>query len=101
MPPEICLMKTLLRHSAPIVCAAGLAAALAAPAPALAQQGAVRATHGAWSIVCDTPPGASAEQCVLMQNVVAAVPQSRHMQLDHVDPVVQVLAEITVGHHVG
>ena len=69
MPPEICLMKTLLRHSAPIVCAAGLAAALAAPAPALAQQGAVRATHGAWSIVCDTPPGASAEQCVLMQNV--------------------------------
>jgi invasion protein IalB len=49
-----------------------LAASLAGALPASAQQGAVRATHGAWSIVCDTPPGASAEQCVLMQNVVAA-----------------------------
>jgi invasion protein IalB len=48
------------------------AAGLAAASPANAQQGAVRATHGAWSIVCDTPPGASEEQCVLMQNVVAA-----------------------------
>ena len=27
--------------------------------------------HGAWSIVCDTPPGASSQQCALMQNVVA------------------------------
>jgi invasion protein IalB len=44
----------------------------AAFAPAAAQQGAVRATHGAWSVVCDTPPGAANEQCVLMQNVVAA-----------------------------
>lgn len=26
---------------------------------------------GAWSIVCDVPPGASSEQCALMQNVVA------------------------------
>lgn len=43
-----------------------------ANAPAAAQQGAVRASHGAWSIVCDTPPGATSEQCVLMQNVVAA-----------------------------
>jgi len=49
-----------------------LAAAFAGALPAAAQQGAVRATHGAWSIVCDTPPGAAAEQCVLMQNVVAA-----------------------------
>jgi invasion protein IalB len=49
-----------------------LAATLAGVLPAAGQQGAVRATHGAWSIVCDTPPGASAEQCVLMQNVVAA-----------------------------
>lgn len=40
--------------------------------PAAAQKGAVRDTYGAWSIVCDTPPGASEEQCVLMQNVVAA-----------------------------
>ena len=27
--------------------------------------------YGAWSIVCDVPPGASSEQCALMQNVVA------------------------------
>ncbi|MEP0943615.1 MAG: invasion associated locus B family protein [Rhizobiaceae bacterium] len=27
--------------------------------------------HGAWSIICDVPPGASTEQCALMQNVVA------------------------------
>ena len=27
--------------------------------------------HGAWSIICDVPPGASSEQCALMQNVVA------------------------------
>ena len=38
--------------------------------PVLAQ-GAVRSSHGAWSMVCDTPPGASSEQCALMQNVVA------------------------------
>ena len=26
---------------------------------------------GAWTIICDTPPGAASEQCALMQNVVA------------------------------
>src|SRR5690606_26885787 len=39
--------------------------------PAAAQQGTVRSTHGSWSIICDTPGGAAAEQCALMQNVVA------------------------------
>lgn len=44
----------------------------AAFTPALAQQTeTVKATHGAWSMVCSTPPGASAEQCAMMQNVVA------------------------------
>ncbi|RWO01581.1 invasion associated locus B family protein [Mesorhizobium sp.] len=33
--------------------------------------GKVRTTHGAWSIICDTPAGATSEQCVMMQNVVA------------------------------
>ncbi|WP_026480146.1 invasion associated locus B family protein [Ahrensia sp. 13_GOM-1096m] len=42
-----------------------------APQSASAQQGIVRSTHGAWSIICDTPAGASSEQCVLMQNVIA------------------------------
>lgn len=34
-------------------------------------QGTVKSSHGAWSMVCDTPPGAASEQCALMQNVVA------------------------------
>ena len=42
----------------------------AALSPAFAQ-GAVKSSHGAWSMVCDTPPGATSEQCALMQNVVA------------------------------
>ena len=47
-------------------------AALAATAPAHAQQGgSVRSTFGAWSIICDIPAGATGEQCALMQNVVA------------------------------
>lgn len=47
---------------------------LAAHAPSSAQdvrQGAVRSNHGPWSVLCDTPPGAQIEQCVMMQNVVA------------------------------
>ena len=35
-------------------------------------QGVVKSRHGEWALVCDTPPGASSEQCALMQNVVAA-----------------------------
>ena len=51
-------------------------AAFALPAAGLAQQsnatpGTVKSNHGAWSIVCDQPAGASAEQCALMQNVIA------------------------------
>jgi invasion protein IalB len=47
-----------------------VAAGLCLPAPANAQ-GKVKSTHGAWNMVCDTPPGASSEQCALMQNVIA------------------------------
>ena len=54
-------------------------AMLAAPGVALAQQdtmpaanGTVKSVHGAWSIICDTPPGAKTEQCAMMQNVVAS-----------------------------
>lgn len=52
----------------------GLAAGMFALAclPAAGQQsGKIKSTHGAWSIVCDTPAGATAEQCAMMQNVVA------------------------------
>jgi invasion protein IalB len=34
-------------------------------------QGAVRSVYGDWQIRCDTPPGAQAEQCALIQSVVA------------------------------
>ena len=46
--------------------------AMALPSASLAQQpGTVKSNHGAWSIVCDQPAGASGEQCALMQNVLA------------------------------
>lgn len=49
-----------------------LSAVMSMLMPASAQQsGNVRSTHGEWAIVCDTPAGASSEQCVLMQNVMA------------------------------
>ncbi|MCX8281392.1 invasion associated locus B family protein [Phyllobacterium sp. 0TCS1.6C] len=47
-------------------------AALPANALAAPQSGTVKSTHGAWSILCDTPAGAKSEQCALVQNVVAA-----------------------------
>jgi invasion protein IalB len=34
-------------------------------------QGAVRSVHHDWQIRCDTPPGAKAEQCALIQSVTA------------------------------
>jgi invasion protein IalB len=57
--------KTLLFTASVLL--AGAAGAAAAQQPA----GAVRSTHGAWSIICDTPAGAMSEQCALMQNVIA------------------------------
>jgi invasion protein IalB len=43
----------------------------ASPNNATPPSGTVKSTHGAWSIICDTPAGATSEQCVMMQNVVA------------------------------
>ncbi|MCA0279314.1 MAG: invasion associated locus B family protein [Proteobacteria bacterium] len=51
-----------------------VAIAFLAPVSAGAQQqqsGTVKSTHGAWSIICDRPAGATNEQCVMMQNVIA------------------------------
>lgn len=45
-----------------------IAALLATPAIA---QGTVRAEYGDWQMSCDTPPGASTEQCAIIQNVLA------------------------------
>lgn len=49
-----------------------LAHLLVVPTTIFAQtSGKATSKHGAWSIICDVPPGASSEQCALMQNVVA------------------------------
>ena len=44
--------------------------ALGGVAPAMAQ-GVVKAQYGDWQMSCDTPPGASFEQCAIIQNVTA------------------------------
>lgn len=51
--------------------AAALTFALSTTVSAQQQPGVVKSNHGAWSIVCDKPAGASTEQCALMQNVIA------------------------------
>ncbi|MBS9719776.1 invasion associated locus B family protein [Tianweitania sp. BSSL-BM11] len=64
-----------MRFLRPLAFSLLLASPLAGTLPAVAQQaaptGAVRSSHGAWSIICDTPAGATSEQCAMMQNVVA------------------------------
>ncbi len=57
--------------SALIAILATLVVFVSGPVGSAHAQGAVKSTHGAWSMVCDTPPGAASEQCALMQNVVA------------------------------
>ncbi|KFB10760.1 invasion associated locus B family protein [Nitratireductor basaltis] len=61
-------MKFAARAAAAL---ATLALAIPAATAQNAGNGTVRSTHGAWSIICDTPAGASSEQCAMMQNVVA------------------------------
>nr|WP_314262303.1 invasion associated locus B family protein [uncultured Devosia sp.] len=47
-----------------IIAATGIAGAAQA-------QGVVRGEYGDWQMSCDTPPGASTEQCAIIQNVTA------------------------------
>ncbi len=66
------IQRSALDAAVPTALVALVALAVLSGSPALAQQpGKVKSTHGAWSIVCDTPAGAPGEQCALMQNVVA------------------------------
>ena len=60
--------RPILRHAASACLAVMALLGLTAAASA---QGAVRSVHGDWQIRCDTPPGAQAEQCALIQSVVA------------------------------
>jgi invasion protein IalB len=62
-------IRTVISAAA-AMCALGIAASNGLVSPAFAQ-GAVRSVHNDWQIRCDTPPGAQAEQCALMQSVTA------------------------------
>jgi invasion protein IalB len=77
--PYLHLFASLLRFAArwltrsvargPAAIAGALA--LAASGGAAFAQGAVKAKHGDWEMRCETPPGASKEQCALLQSVAA------------------------------
>ena len=41
------------------------------PGSAAQAQGVVKSKHGDWELRCETPPGASREQCALLQSVAA------------------------------
>jgi invasion protein IalB len=70
MLSKLCLpARPLWNGFVRLALAGGLAASLAAT-PVVAQ-GTVRASHGDWQLRCDTPPGAQAEQCALVQSVTA------------------------------
>jgi len=58
-----------LRDWSRLVAGLGFVAALAAPDGGHAQ-GVVRAKHGDWETRCETPPGASYEQCAAVLSVV-------------------------------
>jgi invasion protein IalB len=62
------LLSTIPKRALPWV-VSGIAA-LASPASAVAQ-GTVKAKFGDWEMRCETPPGASREQCALIQHVAA------------------------------
>lgn len=62
-------MKPILkRHLAGLALAA---AVVAGGVGATLGQGVVKAEYGDWQMSCDTPPGASFEQCAIIQNVMA------------------------------
>jgi len=59
------------RHFMRGVAAAALAATICLPVVPAQAQGMVKAQYGDWQMSCDTPPGASTEQCAIIQNVTA------------------------------
>jgi invasion protein IalB len=60
-----------LLKSRPWATAFFLAAALLVSTNPSMAQGVVKSVHKDWQIRCDTPPGANAEQCALIQSVTA------------------------------
>jgi invasion protein IalB len=65
-------MGRLCRHAvSACVMAAAASLSLLFMAPAAQAQGVVKSKHGDWELRCETPPGASREQCALLQSVAA------------------------------
>jgi len=62
-------VKVILKRN--LVIAGLTAAVLALVGGTSFGQGVVRAQFGDWQMSCDTPPGASFEQCAIIQNVMA------------------------------
>ena len=67
----LCFAARWLTRSVARPAAIAGALALAASGGAAFAQGAVKAKHGDWEMRCETPPGASKEQCALLQSVAA------------------------------
>ncbi len=59
-----------LRGFARLVAVLGFIAASLCVAAGANAQGSVRAKHGDWETRCETPPGASYEQCAIVLSVV-------------------------------
>jgi invasion protein IalB len=64
-------VRSRLRLASTVAGAAIMLALLLAGAGNATAQGVVRSVYGDWQIRCETPPGAQAEQCALMQSVTA------------------------------
>ena len=62
------ILGLVVRTFAVVGAVAAIAAGLMSPA---LSQGVVKAQYGDWQMSCDTPPGASFEQCAIIQNVTA------------------------------
>jgi len=54
-----------------VAAAIALAATVCLPVLPSQAQGLVKAQYGDWQMSCDTPPGATGEQCAIIQNVTA------------------------------
>src|SRR5579864_2358045 len=61
-------MRVVMRG---LVAAALIVASLVPASSGALAQGVVKAQYGDWQMSCDTPPGASFQQCAIIQNVTA------------------------------
>jgi invasion protein IalB len=63
--------RNSLRNLSACLIGSALPLALLCVGTAAQAQGVVKSKHGDWELRCETPPGASREQCALLQSVAA------------------------------